>query len=71
MELVQYLCFYLEESIEGCTIESLSKASDHKHNNISEVPSLHEQIYLILAIHYDFKPMLIVPEQLHLNILKT
>ncbi|KAJ6314562.1 hypothetical protein OIU78_018107 [Salix suchowensis] len=29
-----WLCLYFEQRIEGCAIESLSKASDHKHDDI-------------------------------------
>lgn len=61
--------FYLEESIEGCTIESLSKASDHKHNHISKVPGLHHQVYLTLTVDYNSQSMLVISEQLHLHIL--
>lgn len=64
------LCLYLEKGIEGSTIESLSKSSNHKNNNIPNVSGVYHQICFILAVHYYTQTVLIIPEKLHLIHLK-
>ena len=61
------LSLYFEERVEWSAVESLSKASNHKNDNISQVPGLHQQVYLILAVNYYHYSMLIISEKLHLE----
>lgn len=60
------LGFYFEERIEGCTVEPLSKATDHKDYNISHMPGVNHQVHFILTVHNNLKSTLIISEQLHL-----
>ena len=60
------LILYFEERVEGSAVETLSKASDHKYNNISQMPGLHQNVDFALTVHYNSNSVLIIPEKLHL-----
>lgn len=59
-------CLDLQERIEGCTVESLSKTPDHKNNHIPQMPGMHHYVCLIFTVHHNPKAMLVVTEKLHL-----
>ena len=58
---------YFKQRIEGCAIESLSKASNHKSDDIPQMSRVDHQVYFILTIHNNPKPMLVISEKLHLK----
>lgn len=61
------LILNFEKSVEGSAVEPLSKASNHKHHDISQMTGLHQQVYFILTVDYYPYSMLVVSEKLHLD----
>lgn len=53
-------CFYLEEWVERCAVELLSKTSNHQNDDVSHVPSLHHQVNFALTINNNLEAVLIV-----------
>ena len=60
------LILYLEKGIEWGAVKPLCKTSDDKDDDITEVPSLYQQIHFTLTVHHNPQPVLIISEQLHL-----
>jgi len=47
------LGLYLEKGIEWGAVKPLCKTSDDKDDNITEVPSLYQQIHFTLTVHHN------------------